>query len=290
MSQSQHVVVTEVGPRDGLQNECAVICTQDKVRLVDQLSNTGLTEIEVSAFVRPDRVPQLADASDVFASIERRPGVIYSALVPNERGLDRAIASQVDKISLFAAASESFSQANTNASIAETLHRFEPVVDRCNQLSMPVRVYISCAVACPYEGPVSVEAVASVVESVLALGQVEVDLADTIGVAEPDDIRRLLEKIAVLDPIERLALHLHDTKGSALACAQAGLELGVRKFDGAMGGLGGCPFAPGAPGNLATESLLQRCNELGFATGVDVTEVAGIGVQARDMLSSEEDP
>ena len=279
--QAERVFITEVGPRDGLQNEQKIVAAADKIAMVDRLSMTGLAEIEVSAFVRPDKVPQLADAAEVFSGIERRPGVCYSALVPNERGLDHALAAGVDKVCLFTAASESFARANTDASIAETIDRFRPVVDRCVAVGLPVRAYVSCAVACPYEGPVEPTAVAGVMTSLLALGELELDLGDTIGAAGPRDIGRLLRSAAEVTPIDDIVLHLHDTGGAAIACAREAIEMGVRRFDGSCGGLGGCPYAPGAPGNLATESLVALCDDLGYETGVSSAAVEAVGAWIR---------
>jgi isopropylmalate/homocitrate/citramalate synthase len=284
-SEDAGVVITEVGPRDGLQNEHRAIPTAQKIELVDRLSRAGFPEIEVSAFVRPDVVPQLSDAAAVFAGIERCPNTVYSALVPNEQGVIRAVDAGAQKVSVFTAASETFSQKNTNATIDETIERFKPVVQRAGAEGLSIRAYVSCAVACPYEGPTDSDAVACVVERLLSLGPVEIDLGDTIGAATPDDIDRLLASVGPLVATELLVLHLHDTRGVAVSCARRAMELGVRRFDAAVGGLGGCPFAPGAPGNLATESLLTLSDSMGLHTGIDAEAVAGIGQWVRGVLA-----
>ncbi|MDP6986428.1 MAG: hydroxymethylglutaryl-CoA lyase [Phycisphaerales bacterium] len=283
---SERIWITEVGPRDGLQNEHRIVSLADKVRLIDRLADAGCPEVEVSSFVRADRVPQLADAQEVFAAIVRRPGTVYSALVPNIHGLERAIAAGADKVSLFTAASEAFNQKNTNASIAESIERFRPVVSEAIEANLPVRVYVSCAVACPLEGCVTPAQVASLVDRLLELGSIEIDLGDTIGAATPDDTERLLETIALRIPIDQIVLHLHDTRGAAIACARRAVELGVRRFDSACGGLGGCPFAPGAPGNVATGALLGLCDELGFATGIDRESMAETASWIRSLLGN----
>lgn len=283
MSREQ-IWITEVGPRDGLQNEQALVPLADKVALVERLAAAGCPEVEVSAFVRPDRVPQLADAEQVFELLTKQPGTVYSALVPNVRGLARAKAAGADKVSLFTAASETFSQRNTNSSIAGTIERFQPVVAEATSCHLPVRVYVSCAVACPWEGVIAPAQVRSVVEHLLNLGPVEVDLGDTIGVATPEDIERLLEAVAPAVPVEQLVLHLHDTQGAAIDCARRAVELGVRRFDAACGGLGGCPFAPGAPGNVATGAMVDLCEELGFTTGIDGDVMIAIASWIRGRL------
>ena len=269
MAEADHIRITEVGPRDGLQNESVIVPVADKVAFVDRLSRSGVAEIEVSSFVSPEWVPQLADAEAVFAGITRAPGVIYSALVPNERGLERALAAGVDKVAHFTAASEAFCQRNTNASIDETFERLAPVVAGARAAGVPVRAYISCVVMCPYEGPIDPRTVRDVASRLLDAGVQEIDLGETIGVAVPRDIERLYDGLAgLLSPAET-TLHLHDTRGTALACAVAAIGLGVRRFDASCGGIGGCPFAPGAAGNLATGDLAYFCDRMGYPTGVD---------------------
>jgi len=262
--------ITEVGPRDGLQNEKAIVDVSDKVAFIDLLSAAGPSEIEVTSFVSPKWVPQLADADDVLARIKRMPGIVYSALVPNERGLERALKAGVNKVAVFAAASETFSQRNINASIEESMGRFVPVIRGAGDAGLPVRGYISCAVACPYEGPIDPAAVRAVASNLLDLGVHEIDLGDTIGVAVPADIEALYDELdGLLDPGET-TLHLHDTRGTALACAYRAMQLGVNSFDASCAGLGGCPYAPGAAGNLATEDLVYLCERMNCATGVNL--------------------
>jgi hydroxymethylglutaryl-CoA lyase len=278
------VRITEVGPRDGLQNEKQVIPAEAKVAFVDLLSEARFPEIEVSSFVSPMWVPQLGDAAEVFARIRRRPGTVYSALVPNERGMEGALAARADKIAVFAAASESFSQRNTGGSIDEVLARFVPVIAAARAAGLPVRGYVSCVVRCPYEGPVAPGAVRTVVDRLLALGVDEIDLGETLGVAMPDDIARLYDGIAPAIAPGRTTLHLHDTNGRALDNARAALALGVRSFDSSAGGLGGCPYAPGARGNVDTVSLLSMLEAEGYETGVDRAAAAAAIASIRQAL------
>jgi hydroxymethylglutaryl-CoA lyase len=278
------VRITEVGPRDGLQNEKQVIPAEAKVAFVDLLSEARFPEIEVSSFVSPKWVPQLGDAAEVFARIRRRPGTVYSALVPNERGMEGALAARADKIAVFAAASESFSQRNTGGSIDEVLARFLPVIAAARAAGLPVRGYVSCVVRCPYEGPVAPGAVRTVVDRLLALGVDEIDLGETLGVAVPDDIARLYDGIAPAVAPGRTTLHLHDTNGRALDNARAALALGVRSFDSSAGGLGGCPYAPGARGNVDTVSLLSMLESEGYETGVDRAAAAAAIASIRQAL------
>lgn len=278
------VRITEVGPRDGLQNEKQVIPAEAKVAFVDLLSEARFPEIEVSSFVSPKWVPQLGDAAEVFARIRRRPGTVYSALVPNERGMEGALAARADKIAVFAAASESFSQRNTGGSIDEVLARFLPVIAAARAAGLPVRGYVSCVVRCPYDGPVAPGAVRTVVDRLLALGVDEIDLGETLGVAVPDDIARLYDGIAPAIAPGRTTLHLHDTNGRALDNARAALALGVRSFDSSAGGLGGCPYAPGARGNVDTVSLLSMLEAEGYETGVDRAAAAAAIASIRQAL------
>lgn len=281
MNDTRAVIVTEVGPRDGLQNEPENIPVVDKVAFIDKLSASGVTEIEATAFVSPRWVPQLSDAGEVMSKVERARDVCYSALVPNLEGWERASDAGVDKIAVFTAASDTFSRRNTNATIAETLARFEPVIAAAHVAGCPVRGYVSCAVACPYDGPTKPEQVLSVIRGLLDIGVDEIDLGDTIGVATTMDIEALIQASGEIVPVDELVLHLHDTHGRALACCEKALQLGVRRFDASCGGLGGCPFAPGALGNLATEDLLALCDRLGLDTGVDLATVrsAGDGIE-----------
>lgn len=261
-------MIVEVGPRDGLQNEPNHVPTLVKVAFIDALADAGLAVVEATSFVNPTLVPQLADAAEVMTAISRKPGVIYPVLVPNQRGLERALHAGVDAIALFTAATDEFSNANVAASIDGTFERFAPVVAAAREWGMWIRGYVSVAFGCPYAGSVPPSNVANVVSKLLALDCHEICLADTIGVGTPEQVAEVLSTIDSDIPVSRLALHFHDTGGLALANVAAGLERGVRTFDAAAGGLGGCPFAPGAPGNLATEALLHRLHALGLRTGV----------------------
>jgi len=268
------VTLVEVGPRDGLQNEAARIDVDAKVALVDALTAAGHTRIEVGAFVSPKWVPQMADTDAVFARIRRAPGVRYSALVPNLAGLDRAAVSDVSDIAVFAAASETFSRKNINKSIDESLNEYAAVVRAARDADMHVRAYLSTAFGCPFEGAVDQSRVVDLTRRLLDMGADEVAVSDTIGIAHPGQVRDLTTALAAVLPIEHIALHFHDTRGTALVNVYAGLEGGVRVFDSAAGGLGGCPYAPGAAGNLATEDLLFMLDGLGITTGVDRLKVA----------------
>ena len=267
------VTVVEVGPRDGLQSESVAIPTDSKVAFVDALSLAGLPVIEVSAFVNPKRVPQMADAADVFARLTRRSGVRYTALVPNLAGLDRAVAAGVTEVAIFAAASEGFSRANINQSVDDSLSAYAAVCARADQLGVRVRGYLSTAFGCPYDGVVPVDRVVSITERLLDMGVFEVAVSDTIGVAQPGQVTAVVEALTSRVDVARLALHFHDTRGTALANVLAGLMGGVRTFDASAGGLGGCPFAPGASGNLATEDLIYMLDGLGVETGVSLAGV-----------------
>jgi len=270
-----HVTVVEVGPRDGLQNEAAAVPTDVKVAFVDALSATGLSVVEATAFVSPKAIPQLADGEEVFRRIVKRPGVRYPVLVPNERGLDRAEASGAREIAVFTAASETFNRRNINASIDESFARFVPVIRRARESGMRVRGYVSCGFGCPYEGSVPPAAVARVARRLLNAGCDEVSVGDTIGVGVPTQVPEVVERcVAEGLPLARLALHFHDTRGTALANVAEGLRQGVRIFDASAGGLGGCPYAPGAAGNVATEDLLYLLHGMGYETGVDLPLVA----------------
>ncbi len=267
------VTVVEVGPRDGLQNERVFVPTEAKIAFVDALAAAGLPVIEVTSFVRPDAIPQLRDAEDVMRGIARCAAVRYAALVPNERGLERARSCGVAEIALFTAASETFARHNINAGIEESLARFAPVIRRAHADGMRVRAYVSTAFGCPYEGRVAPAAVCAVMEKLLALGADEISIGDTIGVATPTQVAELCALLLRHADPARLALHFHDTRGTALANVLAGLLAGIAVFDASAGGLGGCPYAPGAAGNLATEDLLYMLHGMGIQTGVDLTAV-----------------
>jgi hydroxymethylglutaryl-CoA lyase len=270
MRHPSQVTVVEVGPRDGLQNESAVIGSADKIGFVDRLSAAGLPVIEVSAFVRPSWVPQMADASEVFSGITRREGTRYAALVPNLAGLERAHAAGVNEVGIFAAASDSFSQRNINQDVEASLDTYRAVCARASELKIRVRGYVSVAFGCPFEGEVAPARVAQVAEALMNMGAFEVAISDTIGIAHPGRIRGVVAVVAERVPLHKVALHLHDTRGTALANVLSALELGITTFDASAGGLGGCPFAPGATGNLATEDLVYMLNGLGIETGVDL--------------------
>ena len=264
------VTVVEVGPRDGLQNESAPVSTADKIAFVDRLSAAGLPVIEVSAFVSPKWVPAMADAADVFAGITRRAGTRYAALVPNVAGLERAHSAGVRVIGIFAAASETFSRKNVNQGIDASLDTYRSVCDRAQQLQIDVRGYVSTAFGCPFEGDVPPARVAEVAEALIRMGAFEVAVSDTIGIAHPGQVPKVLEAVRARVPLTKIALHFHDTRGTALANVLAALDIGVTTFDSSAGGLGGCPYAPGATGNVATEDLVYMLSGLGIRTGVDL--------------------
>jgi isopropylmalate/homocitrate/citramalate synthase len=271
----ERVVVVEVGPRDGLQNEESVVPADAKVAFVDALSGAGLPVVEATAFVSPKAIPQLADGEEVFRRIAKRPGVRYPVLVPNEKGLDRAEAAGVREIAVFTAASETFNRKNINASIEESFARFAPVLARARRAALRVRGYVSCAFGCPYEGRIAPEAVARVSARLVEIGCDEVSVGDTIGVGVPTQVPEVVGRTVEAGvPRGNLALHFHDTRGTALANVAEGLREGVRIFDSSAGGLGGCPYAPGAAGNVATEDLLYLLHGMGFETGADLLRVA----------------
>jgi hydroxymethylglutaryl-CoA lyase len=268
---ADRVEIFEMGPRDGLQNEKRLIPAADKIALVDLLSQAGFRRIEVSSFVSPKWVPQMADAAEVLAGITRAPGVRYAALTPNLKGYEGARAARADEVAIFASASEGFSRANLNCSIAESLDRFAPVVAAARGDGMPVRGYVSVVTDCPFDGPTPPALVARVAAALRDLGCYEISLGDTIGHGRPETIRAMLEAVLAEVPADRLAGHYHDTMGRALANIEASLALGLRVFDAAVGGLGGCPYAPGAAGNVATEAVAARLSALGLATGLDTS-------------------
>ncbi|HXG54081.1 MAG TPA: hydroxymethylglutaryl-CoA lyase [Vicinamibacterales bacterium] len=273
MSRPERVSIVEVGPRDGLQNEQQAVGTADKVAFVDLLSAAGCPVIEFGAFVSPKWVPQMGDATEVFGGIQKRPGTRYAALVPNLAGLERAHAAGVTEIAIFAAASESFSRKNINQSIDESLEAYGAVCRRAMGMGMRVRGYLSTAFGCPFEGPVDPVRVGEVAGSLIDMGAFEVAVSDTIGIAHPGQVPRVVEEVARRVPLDRIALHFHDTRGTALANVLAALDLGITTFDSSAGGLGGCPYAPGATGNLATEDLIFMLDGLDIDTGVDLEGV-----------------
>ena len=270
MSLPTHVRLIEVGPRDGLQNEAQPISVADKVQLVDALTDAGLGYIEVGSFVSPKWVPQMAGSAEVFARIKRKPGVVYGALAPNLRGFEDAVAAGVTEVAVFAAASEAFSQRNINCSISESLARFIPIIEAAKQHGISIRGYVSCVLGCPYEGHVNPQQVAVVARELYDMGCYEVSLGDTIGTGTPLATRTLFEAVTVYVPREKLAGHFHDTYGQALVNIYASLQEGIAAFDSSIAGLGGCPYAKGASGNVATEDVLYMLNGMGIQTGVDM--------------------
>ena len=269
--------MVEVGPRDGLQNEADIVPAAIKAELVDRLADCGLPVVEAGAFVSPRWVPQMADSGEVLAAIHRRPGVSYPVLVPNLKGLERAIAAGVEEIAVFGAASESFTRKNINCSIAESLARFAPVIGTAREKNIRVRGYVSCVLGCPYEGEIAAAAVADVSATLLALGCYEISLGDTIGVGTPAKAQAMVDAVAARVPRDKLAVHFHDTYGQALANILACLERGVAVVDSSVAGLGGCPYAKGASGNVASEDVCYMLRGLGIETGVDLDKLAAAG-------------
>lgn len=277
-----NVKIVEVGPRDGLQNEPELVPTATKIELIERLADAGLRVIESTSFVSPKWVPQMGDNAAVLQGIRRRPGAVYTALTPNLQGFDGAVQAGADEVAIFAAASETFSKKNINCSIAESLKRFEPVVSAASALEIPVRGYVSCVIGCPYEGAVDPQKAAEVAHTLFAMGCYEVSLGDTTGVGNPASVARLIEACARRVPIGRLAGHYHDTYGMAIANIHASLQLGMAAFDSSIAGLGGCPYAKGASGNVATEDVVYLLDGLGIETGVDLAKLALVG----DWISS----
>jgi hydroxymethylglutaryl-CoA lyase len=281
---SEAVTVVEVGPRDGLQNEAAVVPAGDKVRLIERLAAAGLPVVEATSFVSPKAVPQLADADEVLPAVRRRAGVRYPVLVPNLRGLERALAAGADAVAVFTAASDEFTRANIGMTIAESLLAFAPVLQRSQAEGIWTRGYVSTAFGCPYSGAVQPAVVAGVAAALRGLGCGEISIGDTIGVGRPEQVPEVVEAVSGSVPLAEIALHLHDTGGRALDNVAAGLAAGVRIFDSSAGGLGGCPFAPGAPGNLSTEALVGFLHERGLETGVDLEAVREAGAWMRGLV------
>ena len=282
---SDAIEIVEMAPRDGLQNEKAVVPAERKVALIDALSLCGFQRIEATSFVSPKWVPQLADAPDVMGGIARAPGVAYGALTPNMRGLEGALAARADWVAVFASASEGFSRANINCSIAESLERFQPVCEVARKRGVPVRGYVSCVVACPYDGPTDPVAVAWVTADLLAMGCHEVSLGDTIGAGTPETVAAMLRAVLEGADAARLAGHFHDTGGTAIANVAAAAELGLRVFDASVAGLGGCPYAPGAKGNVDTLAVDAWANDAGFATGLDRDALERAARLARELVT-----
>lgn len=284
MAMPTTVRLVEVGPRDGLQNEAQPIDVADKVRLVDDLTDAGVSYIEVGSFVSPKWVPQMAGSAQVFAGIRQRPGVTYAALAPNLRGFEDAVAAGVKEVAVFAAASEAFSQRNINCSISDSLQRFEPIMNAALAHGVRVRGYVSCVLGCPYEGKVRAEQVAPVAKALHEMGCYEVSLGDTIGTGTAGDTRRLFEVVSAVVPRAQLAGHFHDTYGQALANVYASLLEGISVFDSSVAGLGGCPYAKGATGNIATEDVLYLLQGLGIETGIDLERLIAAGLRISTVL------
>ncbi len=282
---ASRVSIVEMAPRDGLQNEKALIDTQDKIRLVDMLSSCGFERIEVTSFVSPKWVPQLADAAKVMAGVARRPGVRYAVLTPNMKGFEAALAAGADEVAIFASASEGFSQHNINCSIAESIERFRPVAEAARHEGIAVRGYVSCVVECPYDGAVAPESAADVAEQLLKLGCYEISLGDTIGRGTPEAVERMLAAVLAAIPASKLAGHFHDTSGRALDNIGVALDHGIRVFDASVGGLGGCPYAPGAKGNVDTLLVDRYVKGRGFVTGLNEEALEAASAFARGLRS-----
>tara|TARA_R110001583_G_scaffold33559_9_gene113385 strand:- start:615 stop:1517 length:903 start_codon:yes stop_codon:yes gene_type:complete len=281
------VRIVEVGPRDGLQNEKQPIDIATRVQLINMLSAAGLNTIEAGSFVNPAWVPQMAGSEDVFSQINRLPGVRYVALVPNSKGFERAVSVNANEVAIFAAASEGFSQKNINCSIEESLARFKPVMSAAKTAGIPVRGYISCVISCPYDGEVSPQKVAEVSERLLAMGCYEISLGDTVGTGTPASVTRMLDAVLKIAPADKLAVHFHDTYGQALANIYASLQRGIAVIDSSIAGLGGCPYAKGAAGNVATEDLVYMLNGLGIQHGVDLNKLIAAGQFISEKLNRQ---
>ncbi len=282
MTRPAKVKIVEVGPRDGLQNEKQVVPTATKIELIERLADAGLRVIEATSFVSPKWVPQMGDNAAVLRGIRRHAATVYPVLTPNLQGFDAAVEAGATEVAIFGAASESFSRKNINCSIAESLKRFEPVISAASALEMPVRGYVSCVVGCPYEGAIDPNKAADVAKTLFDMGCYEVSLGDTIGVGNPASITRLIEACIRIAPIEKLAGHYHDTYGMAIANIYASLQMGMAVFDSSIAGLGGCPYAKGASGNVATEDVVYLLQGLGIETGIDLAKLAVVG----DWISS----
>ena len=286
---TEFVRLVEMSPRDGLQNEPRLIETADKVALVDRLSDCGFTKIEVTSFVSPQWVPQLADATGVMKNITRKSGVSYCVLTPNLRGFGAAVAAGADEVAIFASASEGFSQKNINCSVAQSITRFAPVLAAAKAIQMPVRGYVSCVTDCPYDGPTDPARVADVAAQLIALGCFEISLGDTIGAGTPETVDRMLDAVLARLPAAQLAGHFHDTMGNALANIAVSLDAGLRCFDASAGGLGGCPYAPGAKGNVASEKVVQMLHDKGFETGINLQRLKETAVFAQSLKGNNRD-
>lgn len=281
------VTIVEVGPRDGLQNEGHFVPTEQKIELIERLSETGIKRIEITSFVHPKAIPQLQDSEEVVTRIQRKPGIIYSTLVPNEKGLERALASGVEEIAFFVSASETHNQKNVKMSVSESLRGFRNIAEKALAHGIRIRGYVVTAFGCPYEGKIPPEKVESILKEYLALGVHEIALGDTTGMANPVQVSRMVERIKPRLDSMGLALHFHDTRGSALANILAALQEGVTVFDGSIGGMGGCPYAPGASGNVATEDLVNMLQEMGIETGIDLQKLIDCAKYAREIIQRD---
>ena len=285
MNLPQQVTIVEVGARDGLQNEPVIVDSVDKIALINQLSASGLSLIEVGSFVSPQLVPQMADTADILAGVERRPDISYPVLVPNQKGLEAALSAGAEEVAIFCAASETFSQRNLNCSIKQSFERFAKLTEMALSQGVKVRGYISCVAGCPYEGDVATKVVADLAAQLVELGCYEISLGDTIGIATPGQVQTLLEMVTEYVPKQQLAVHFHDTYGQALANIIVALDTGITTIDSSVAGLGGCPFAPGASGNVATEDVLYMLNGLGIETGVNLDGLIAAGNFISDILA-----
>ncbi|HEY1588037.1 MAG TPA: hydroxymethylglutaryl-CoA lyase [Polyangia bacterium] len=282
-----HVTIYEVGPRDGLQNEARPIATGDKIAMIDALTATGLSRIEITSFVNPKWIPQLADASDVARGIKRKEGVVYSCLVPNKKGLEKALDAGMKEVAVFLSASETHNKKNVNKTVAETLAAFEEVIAPANAAGVRVRAYVSTVYGCPYEGAVDPKKVVALVEELRRRGVYQISLGDTIGVATPLQVKSVLEDVLKVAPIEEIAVHFHDTRGTALANVLVAVGMGVATVDSAVGGLGGCPYAPGASGNLATEDVVYMLHGMGIDTGIDLEALVACASKLAAVVGHE---
>lgn len=284
---SRDISVYEVGPRDGLQNEKSTVSLHDKLRLIEGLVSSGLRRIEVTSFVSPKWIPQLADADDVATHVKPAPGVVYSALCPNAKGLERAAAAKLPEIAVFMSASETHNKKNINKTIQETIDAFQETIGPAIEKGMRVRGYVSTVWGCPYEGTVDPKASLAIAKRLLAMGCYQISLGDTIGAGTPKQTEQIMKMMLAELPVEALAMHMHDTRGTALANIVVGLELGIRHFDAAVGGMGGCPYAPGAAGNVATEDLIYMLDGMGLTTGVDLSRLLEVGKVAESIVGRQ---
>ena len=283
---SDFVTLVEMSPRDGLQNEKNLITTADKIKLINLLSECGFSKIEATSFVSPKWVPQLGDAAEVMAGISRQKEVVYSVLTPNLRGFENAVEANADEVAIFTSASEGFCQKNINCSIAESIERFTPIMDAAKLKNIPVRGYVSCVTDCPYDGVVSPLKVAEVSKALIDMGCFEVSLGDTIGSGKPEKVSDMLNAVLEQVPASKLAGHFHDTSNTALDNISVSLEAGLRVFDSSVGGLGGCPYAPGAKGNVATESVIELLHQAGYSTGLDLDQVNEVARFAKTLSTA----